>query len=34
MKLEPEEQEAVGWGEDDELIIDEGEPARTIQVHC
>lgn len=25
MKLEPEEQEAGGWGDDDDLIIDEGE---------
>ena len=25
MKMEPEEQEAGGWGDDDELIIDEGE---------
>ena len=24
MKLQPEEQEAVGWDDDDELVIDEG----------
>lgn len=25
MKLQPEEQEAVGWDDDEELVIDEGE---------
>lgn len=24
MKLEPEEQDAVGWGDDEDLVIDEG----------
>ena len=24
MKLEPEDQEVAGWGDDDDLMIDEG----------
>ena len=27
MKLEPEDQEAAGWGDEEELILDEGKPA-------
>lgn len=31
MKLEPEDQEVTGWGDDEDLVIDEG---RTVHSVC